>query len=452
MKKIILTLLLISPFLIFSQYKITENLTEAEASSYLKLEGYNFNITRSETKEGLIKWQGHSGNAMPKVFMTYEFYPFNLGIYSKSKQTLTIQKPKIEKLINELPSNYVKIDKISSTEIWAYDNDDISKAKSFFGIKKNEDSYWVITDTKVFNQQIKVEDIGFDYGFNDEIKRLNFLSEDTYDLTGMVTTFILDYNFFLLKKIEDAANSDQINLLKYLKDMAIKNQQTNIKFTKLEEDVIALSMGMNNDSEINILVDPDKWKSYSHPKRFYILYHELGHDVFNLNHGNGGKMMYNYSEKDFNWKQFMNDRILMFDTFLSNNFPKNFNFFDVEGFQKILKEVFLIYTKYDKKIKDPIYPKYKDDALKIIELEMLMEKKYGTYLEVENKFEINYKNRENFMFILFHFIFGFIHNMEGDKFKSCNYLEKFLEVNNNLYPNLESFSRSIIKSDCANLK
>ena len=54
MKKIILTLLLISPFLIFSQYKITENLTEAEASSYLKLEGYNFNITRSETKEGLI--------------------------------------------------------------------------------------------------------------------------------------------------------------------------------------------------------------------------------------------------------------------------------------------------------------------------------------------------------------------------------------------------------------
>ena len=62
--------------------------------------------------------------------------------------------------------------------------------------------------------------------------------------------------------------------------------------------------------------------AYSQNKSLEQLYHELGHDVFNLNHGNGGKMMHNYAKKDFSWDDFMSDRLKMFGSF-NPNFPSN---------------------------------------------------------------------------------------------------------------------------------
>ena len=45
------------------------------------------------------------------------------------------------------------------------------------------------------------------------------------------------------------------------------------------------------------------------------MYHELGHDVLNLDHGNGGKMMFNYVDRDYSWKEFFVDSDYMFNNF-----------------------------------------------------------------------------------------------------------------------------------------
>ena len=65
-------------------------------------------------------------------------------------------------------------------------------------------------------------------------------------------------------------------------------------FVPQEGDVLALAYGFQDDNVIKIQIDPEKWAKSSSQKRWYVLYHELGHDVLNLEHGQGGKMMFNF--------------------------------------------------------------------------------------------------------------------------------------------------------------
>jgi hypothetical protein len=69
-----------------SQYKSVENLTEAEAVDYLKLEGFQYDINRSEDASGIIRWSGNNGNTSNKIFMIYSFWPYNLGIQQRTKK------------------------------------------------------------------------------------------------------------------------------------------------------------------------------------------------------------------------------------------------------------------------------------------------------------------------------------------------------------------------------
>ena len=57
-----------------------------------------------------------------------------------------------------------------------------------------------------------------------------------------------------------------------------------------------------------------EWSKASNPKRWYILYHELGHDVLNLKHGQGGKMMFNFTEEDYTWYDLLKDKDYMFNS------------------------------------------------------------------------------------------------------------------------------------------
>ena len=84
------------------------------------------------------------------------------------------------------------------------------------------------------------------------------------------------------------------------------------KFETLEGNTIAVSEGFENDFLIKITIDPAKWASASSANRWYILYHELGHDILNLKHGEGGRMMFNYPTKDYTWEDFQIDRDHMF--------------------------------------------------------------------------------------------------------------------------------------------
>lgn len=129
------------------------------------------------------------------------------------------------------------------------------------------------------------ENIRFIIG-NQDMRKIN-----QYDLEAMVKFFLEDCKKFNIKVPE-------INTLK-------------ATFEPLEDDIIALSFAFGDDSMINIKVDPEEWAKSSIEKRWYVLYHELGHDVLNLEHGQGGKMMFNFANKEYSWDDFFLDREYM---------------------------------------------------------------------------------------------------------------------------------------------
>lgn len=82
-------------------------------------------------------------------------------------------------------------------------------------------------------------------------------------------------------------------------------------FVPQDEGVIALAYAYGNDDIIKIQIDPEKWAKSSTQKRWYVLFHELGHDVLNLDHGQGGKMMFNFIDRDYTWDEFFEDKQYM---------------------------------------------------------------------------------------------------------------------------------------------
>jgi hypothetical protein len=88
-----------------------------------------------------------------------------------------------------------------------------------------------------------------------------------------------------------------------------------VSFEPLSGELLGLSYGINNETKIELRIDPEKWEKASAPKKWYLLYHELGHDVLNLNHGSGGKMMFNFADRGYSWAEFWSDRQYMFEAY-----------------------------------------------------------------------------------------------------------------------------------------
>jgi hypothetical protein len=92
----------------------------------------------------------------------------------------------------------------------------------------------------------------------------------------------------------------------------VKPQAIIIKFSKLDEleyttHIHGMSFGYNDDSKIEIYINPSSWKKLSKPMRYFVMYHELAHDVLNLEdleniQENQGKLMFpevaSYKEKN----------------------------------------------------------------------------------------------------------------------------------------------------------
>ena len=81
-----------------------------------------------------------------------------------------------------------------------------------------------------------------------------------------------------------------------------KPKTTIIKFAKLDQldnatHIHGLSYGMNDDDIIEIYINPSTWESFNKPMRYFLMYHELSHDVLNVDDlkdlpNNDGKLMY----------------------------------------------------------------------------------------------------------------------------------------------------------------
>ena len=316
--KNLLIILLFFPVVSFGQYKSLDELTEDDAAYYLKLEGHGENITRRVEANGIVEWSGRNAN---KVWMSYKFFPESLGggLSNKVKTYLVNDDEiNVQKWINRLPSSQ----KLYNSGQYNASSIDESNPnfKKWMSIGRKSKPYYGNLYMYILKEGVKLKDppdpntIGFETldggGF------INFINQDTFDLRGMITTFMLDYYSYYIPKIKKYSDEPVFeNLLKG--DVANIQKSINISFNQLEKGVIAIALGKDDDSKVDILVNPDLWRSFNDSKKFYIIYHELGHDLFNFNHGNGGKMMYNYADKKIGWEDFMSDRINMFESYIA---------------------------------------------------------------------------------------------------------------------------------------
>ena len=108
-----------------------------------------------------------------------------------------------------------------------------------------------------------------------------------------------------------------------------------------DSQTIALSFDINNDENVLIKVNPNNWQNASIEKKWYIMYHELGHDILNLEHGQGGKMMFNFADKEYSWMEFFIDRQAMFD-YYKNSIPKDNNNEAIKYILIILSAVLMV--------------------------------------------------------------------------------------------------------------
>ena len=152
-------------------------------------------------------------------------------------------------------------------------------------------------EVAVVNSQI-IDEVNFKVvNPKNSSNKIDLRDINLYDLTAMINFFLLESNKFGCK-IGSIGN-------------------INASFETLKGNTIALSYGINNN-DIILKVDPEKWAKSSTEKKWYILYHELGHDVLNLSHGQGGKMMFNFADRNYSWKEFNDDKKYMFRYFKNN--------------------------------------------------------------------------------------------------------------------------------------
>ena len=141
------------------------------------------------------------------------------------------------------------------------------------------------------------------------------------DLKAMVKVFISD----LINTNQTNGDYDsffQFNVMNdNFLDKIVNEKETIIDavFQPLKDNVLGVSLGIFNNKKIILRIDPEKWESATLLERWYTIYHELGHDVLNLKHGEGGRMMFNFSiDSDYNWEDFFEDRDYMFRYFFEN--------------------------------------------------------------------------------------------------------------------------------------
>ena len=122
------------------------------------------------------------------------------------------------------------------------------------------------------------------------------LSASAYDIEGV------DFNFYVEKFYRDIGNYG----------IFPKQPKTQIiKFASFEHidnatHIHGISFGYNDDDKIEIYINPNTWKKFNKPMRYFLMYHELAHDILNLEDlknmpKNEGKLMYpaleSYNEK-----------------------------------------------------------------------------------------------------------------------------------------------------------
>lgn len=170
---------------------------------------------------------------------------------------------------------------------------------------------------RLFHNNVTQDNMGWgtEINVNFEMLEPEDINPNEFDIKFMVKLFFED--IFAVNKYYGSP-SELITKLEKKKNIIFNNIVG--LFETLEKDTIAKSFGIDNDDKVFIKIDPEKWAKASSIKRWYILYHELGHDILNLRHGEGGKMMFNFPlTNNLTLQDFADDKDYMFKYFLNIN-------------------------------------------------------------------------------------------------------------------------------------
>ena len=144
-----------------------------------------------------------------------------------------------------------------------------------------------------------------------------------------VDKYVLEYqptliNPFNLREFLGVFVSDaQVNYgldFSYIYDYEIDLEFSTTGFDRLESETIAYTDAFGDDKRVHIVVNAARWNDASPIKRLMIFYHELGHDILNLDHiADEGPLMSVYAPKDVSIENFIELRDEMFNDYTLQN-------------------------------------------------------------------------------------------------------------------------------------
>ena len=154
-----------------------------------------------------------------------------------------------------------------------------------------------------------------------------------YDIETLIRVFLDDIRYY-------SFYHKRLGATRFIspEDIVWNDFNINAVFEELENDVIAASYGINDDRNIILKIDSDNWMKATTPEKWYILYHELGHDILNFKHGQGGRMMFPKLSlpSEFSWDQFIEDREYMFNSYWSKQMEEILKKFNM-NFEELIK-------------------------------------------------------------------------------------------------------------------
>ena len=218
-------------------------------------------------------------------------------------------------------------------------------------------------------QLVKDRESGYCGAISQNLAKRGTKEVNEKDLKAMVKVFLQD----LISTNESYGDFSSegfyaFNIKNFLFLISLINETDSIidaTFEPLEKDMLGVSLGIFDNNKIVLRIDPQKWERATSLERWYTIYHELGHDVLNLRHGEGGDMMFNFSiDSNYTWEDFFEDRDYMFKYFFDN--------FNEEKFTSSPK------TSYDEIITRDEAVKRLKDAKEMFDMGILTKDEYDS--------------------------------------------------------------------------
>jgi len=142
--------------------------------------------------------------------------------------------------------------------------------------------------------------------FNSPFQNLTVYVGENDNRGNLKKVYLFENNKTIIAKQGKVLNLDNKNYLQLIDGFIHEKNKDNkvqiIKFSKFNQiddatHLHGLSLGYEDDNKIEIYINEESWDKFSKPNRYFLMYHELAHDVLNLDdldptEENEGRLMY----------------------------------------------------------------------------------------------------------------------------------------------------------------